>query len=149
MTGKLVLEADIESRVRGRCEQLTHLANNILWAAVVITHGILDLYRQKQVLSCGPQWFGIRVPENAGLNNQNACSLPGKNTTYMDIDLLAITLRSANDGSNNDKLVLRDEVADASLVLAAAGGCDEVKFQSTSELDKCKEEAKDGPQCDW
>lgn len=49
-------------------------------------------------------------------------------STHMNVDLLAITLRATNDGSDNDELVLGDEVADASLVLAAAGGGDEVEF---------------------
>lgn len=40
--------------------------------------------------------------------------------TYMHVDALAVTLRTANDGSNYDQLVLRDKVADASLVLAVA-----------------------------
>lgn len=67
----------------------------------------------------------------------------------MNIDLLAITLRAANNGSDNDELVLRDEVANASLVLAAAGGGDEVEFKGVGELDEDKQEAKDGPQRDW
>lgn len=46
----------------------------------------------------------------------------------MNIDPLAITLRTTNDGSDNNELVLRDEVANASLVLAAAGGGDEIEF---------------------
>lgn len=46
----------------------------------------------------------------------------------MNVDPLAVTLRTANDGSDNDQLVLRDEVANASLVLAAAGGGDQVEF---------------------
>jgi hypothetical protein len=46
----------------------------------------------------------------------------------MNVDLLAITLRATNDGSDNDELILGDEVANASLVLAAAGGGDEVEF---------------------
>lgn len=85
---KQVLEADVKSRVRGRSEDLTRLADDILRATVIIAHSVLD----------------------------------------MNIDLLAITLRTTNDSSDNDELVLRDEVANASLVLAAAGGGDEVEF---------------------
>lgn len=46
--------------------------------------------------------------------------LPRLDTTYVNVDLLSVTLGAADSGSNNDQLVLRDEVTDASLVLAAA-----------------------------
>jgi hypothetical protein len=47
---KLVFKADVESRVRGRSEKLTCLADDVLRATVVIAHSVLDLYRQKEEL---------------------------------------------------------------------------------------------------
>lgn len=67
----------------------------------------------------------------------------------MNVDLLSITLGTTNSSSNNDQLVLGDEVADASLVLAAAGGSGEIEFEGAGELDKYEEEAEDAPQRDW
>jgi len=40
--------------------------------------------------------------------------------TYVHVDALAVTLGAAHDGGHNDQLVLRDKVADTSLVLAVA-----------------------------
>lgn len=67
----------------------------------------------------------------------------------MNVDLLSVTLGSADRSSNNDQLVLGDEVTDASFVLAAAGGGSEVEFEGSSELDEDKEEAENAPQRNW
>lgn len=127
MADKLVLEAHVESRVRGRSENLTRLADDILRATVVIAHSVLDLCRENnESWSTIQQFSGL-----ASKSQQTQDEIPStsiNNSTYMNVDLLAITFRATNDGSDNDKLVLRDEVANASLVLAAAGGGDEVEF---------------------
>lgn len=44
---KQVLEADVESRVRGGSENLTRLADDVLRTTVVIAHRVLDLYGEK------------------------------------------------------------------------------------------------------
>lgn len=67
--------------------------------------------------------------------------------TYVHIDLLTIALLTGHNGSNDDQLIPRDEVADASLVLAVAGG--EVEFQGCGELDREDEEREDGPHGEW
>lgn len=104
---------------------MTRLADDILRTTVVIAYRILDLYGRKE-FSRGSQVGGL-----ASKSQQTQDEIPStsrNNPTYMNIDLLAITLRTTNDGSDNNELVLRDEVANASLVLAAAGGGDEVEF---------------------
>lgn len=69
---KLVLEADVESRVRGRSEKLTCLSDDILRATVVIAHSVLDLYTEKEELvaihnlQSAIRRFGLRVPADAG-----------------------------------------------------------------------------------
>lgn len=45
---------------------------------------------------------------------------PRSGTTYVNVDFLSVTLGSTDRSSNNNQLVLGDEVTDASLVLAAA-----------------------------
>ena len=72
---------------------------------------------------------------------------PGMANTYVHVNLLAIALLAAHNGSNDDQLILRDEVADASLVLAVAGG--EVEFQGCGELGHEEEEGEDGPHGEW
>lgn len=52
----------------------------------------------------------------------------------MNVNLLSITLLTAHDSCHDDKLVLKDEVADASLVLSAHSG--QVEFQRGGNLDK-------------
>ena len=64
----------------------------------------------------------------------------------MHVNLLAVTLVAAHDGSDHDELVAGHEVADASLVLAAAGR--QVELQGGDELDGEKEEGEDGPHCE-
>lgn len=65
--------------------------------------------------------------------------------TYMHVDLLAITLVAAYNGSDHDKLIAGHEVADASLVLTVAGG--QIKLEGGNELNGEKEEGEDGPHC--
>lgn len=65
----------------------------------------------------------------------------------MHINLLTIALLTAHNGSDNDQLIPRHEIADASLVLAVAGG--QVEFQGRGELSHKKEECEDGPHGDW
>ena len=64
----------------------------------------------------------------------------------MHVDLLAITLLAVHDSSDHDQLVAGHEVADASLVLAVAGG--QFEFQGGDELDREEEEGEDGPHCE-
>lgn len=45
--------------------------------------------------------------------------LPRLDTTYVNVDLLSVTLGTTDGSSDNDQLVLGNEVTDASLVLAA------------------------------
>lgn len=53
----------------------------------------------------------------------------------MHVDDLAVTLGTADDSGHHDQLVLRDEVADASLVLAAVAGLGgQIKFQGCCDL---------------
>lgn len=65
----------------------------------------------------------------------------------MHVDLLAITLLTAHNGRDDDQLIPRHEVADASLVLAVAGG--QVEFQGGGELSHEEEEGEDGPHGEW
>lgn len=75
---------------------------------------------------------------------------PRKNHwTYVHVDDLAITLVAAHDSSHDDQLVLGDEVADASLVLAVAGLSGQVEFQSGGDLHHKKEKCEDGPHSEW
>jgi hypothetical protein len=64
----------------------------------------------------------------------------------MNIDFLSIAFGATDGSSDNDQLVLGNEVADASLVLAAAGGSGEVEFEGACKLNKNKEKAEDTPQ---
>jgi hypothetical protein len=47
----------------------------------------------------------------------------------MNVDLLPIPLGAPNNSSNNNKLVFSNEVTNTALILAVAGGSDEVEFQ--------------------
>lgn len=143
-TDKLVVEAHVESSVGGGSKSLAHFADNILRTTVVIAHRILNLYRTKHV--------SYRVSEERkysnGLNSQNHAVepvdiLPEIANTYVHIDLLTITFLTAYNGSDDDQLIPRHEVADASLVLAVAGG--EVEFQGCGKLGHEEEEGENGP----
>ena len=72
---KLVLKADVESRVRGRSEKLTRLADDVLRATVVISHSVLDLHREKEELvavhNSAIRQFGLQVPANLRRNPIN------------------------------------------------------------------------------
>ena len=128
MADKLVLEADVESRVRGRSEKLTCLSDDILRATVVIAHSVLNLYTEKkELVAIHDLQFGGLISESQHTQDE-ILSISRNKSTYMNVDPLTVTLRTANDGGDNDELVLRDEVANASLVLAAAGGGDQVEF---------------------
>lgn len=65
----------------------------------------------------------------------------------MHVDLLAIAFLAVHDSSHNDQLILRHEVADASLIVAVAGG--EVELKSGCKLGYKKEEGEEGPHCEW
>lgn len=67
--------------------------------------------------------------------------------TYVHVNLLPITLLTVHNRRNDDQLIPRHEVADASLVLAVAGG--EVEFQGCGELGHEEEECEDGPHGEW
>lgn len=59
----------------------------------------------------------------------------------MHVYHLAITSLATHNGRNHDELVLEDEVAYTSLVLAANRG--QVELQGGGELDKAQEENRE------
>ena len=80
-TDELVIHADVEGCIGGRCEGLTHFTDDVLRTTVVIAHGILDLGSVSDTL--------LRT----GDLDQD---------TYVHVHALTVALGTANDGSHND-----------------------------------------------
>lgn len=99
---------------------------------MVIAHGILNLQRREKLVVACPESEYEATAAALRLSMRQQLLL-GNCSTYVHVDLLAITFLAAHDSSHNDQLILRHEVADTSLVVAVAGG--EFEFKGGCKLD--------------
>ena len=114
---KDVLEADIDRRVGGRGESDAGLADDVLRAAIVITETVSNLRAL-----VGRLW---------AFQREVGRGMWGRGTN-VDVDSLAVAFVPGDNGSDDDKGVAGDEVADAAGAGALRLGLD-VEFQGGGE----------------